>query len=123
MIITSNEAMQGNSLAINLISYLGNDSPNKKQIKVMENILFHSGIMMQLFFDQRLTKREIQCLHLSRFGLSASATAEILKISPKTVEQHRNEAKKKLGCKTLIEAVNIGIKYGFIKPSIEIPYE
>lgn len=117
---TDDGTMQNTSLAMDFISFLGNNYPNKKQIKMMEMVLTHTGLMMQLFIDDRLTKRERECLQLARLGCNAATAAEILKISKKTVEQHRNEAKKKLGCKTLIEAVDLGIKYGFIKQTIEI---
>lgn len=105
--------MQDNSLALSMIAFFGNKSPSKQQIEVMNALLFHTSLWVEVAIDPRLTRREKQCLNLSRFGFSASTTADVLKISPKTVEQHRNEAKKKLGVKTLIEAVDQGIRYGF----------
>lgn len=102
------------SLALNVIHFLGNKNPSEKQIKLVESLLSHSGIVMQLEFDLRLTKREVETLQLARLGFNAAASAEILQIRPKTIEQHRKEARKKLGAKSIAEAVALGIKYGFL---------
>ena len=113
--------MQTKSLAHNLIAFLGNASPNTKQIEIMESILLNTGLKVQLLFDKRLTKREVECLTLAALGCSSSATAEILKISSKTVEQYRNEIKKKLGSKNMTQAVVLGIKYGYVdQDAIEV---
>ncbi len=110
------------SLALNVINFLGNKAPSEKQIKLVETLLSHSGLVMQLDFDLRLTKREIDVLQLARLGFNATVTAGLLQISRKTVEQHRNEAKKKLGAKSIAEAVALGIKYGFLcQPITSIP--
>lgn len=106
--------MQSQSLAHSLIAFLGNESPNPKQVEVMESILSNTGLKVELLFDKRLTKREIECLTLAALGFSSSATAEILHISSKTVEQYRNDIKKKLGSKNMTQAVVLGIKYGYV---------
>lgn len=106
---------QHDSLAINIITFLGNESPSKKQIEVMESILLNAGLKLQLFFNEKLTRREAQCLNLSALGYSSTMTAEILKISKKTVDQYRNDIKEKLGCKSMAQAVFQGVKYGYVK--------
>ncbi len=108
--------MELNSLAISIIAFLGNQAPNKKQVRVVESLLLNSGLKTELFFDKRLTKREVECLILSTLGHSSYETAEVLRISKKTVEQYRSDIKKKLSCKNMIQAAMQGIKYGYIKP-------
>lgn len=118
----SDITMQYDSLTMKLMAFLGNESPSKKQIKVMESILFSTGLKTQLFFNNKLTKREVECLNLAALGYSSTTTAEILKISKKTVEEYRNEIKKKLGCKSIAQAVFQGIKYGYVVKPFELPH-
>ncbi len=78
---------------------LGNNESNEKQIPAI-----------------MLSKREIECLMLAALGYSLSETAEVLKISQKTVEQYRNDIKRKLKCRNITHAVFQGIKFGLITP-------
>ncbi len=111
--------MKKHSLAKSLIEFLGNKTPNKKQIKTVESMLFNVGLKAKMLFDKRLTKREKECLSLAALGHSSTETAELLKISRKTVEQYRGEIKKKLKCKNMTHAIIRGIKYGYITPTEE----
>lgn len=59
----------------------------------------------------QLTDRQIHILsHLGK-GLSAPQIAEQLKISVKTVEAHKWQLKKKLGCKTAQELLQYAIRW------------
>ncbi len=102
------------SFAQQLLVYFGNTKPSLQQIAVMESLLSSVTIKQHLLFDRRLAKRERECLRLAAAGHNVVATAEILQLSPKTVEQYRQSLKKKLGCKTLIQAVWCGVKYGYL---------
>lgn len=104
------------SLAMRLIAFLGNDSPSRKQIGVVEKLLINTGLITEMTFAQQLTKREQECLALAAKGYSAGETAELLAISRKTVEGHRNEIKRKLACRTMTQAVIQGIKYSYLQP-------
>jgi two-component system, NarL family, response regulator NreC len=54
-----------------------------------------------------LTVRELEVLRLVAAGLSAKEVANKLKISPRTVEVHRNNMLKKLGVKNSTELVAV----------------
>jgi DNA-binding NarL/FixJ family response regulator len=65
-----------------------------------------------------LTNREQQILRLVVEGNSTSRVADILHLSPKTVEKHRTNVGKKLGIHDLIGLVKYAIKIGIIDPEI-----
>ncbi len=52
-----------------------------------------------------LSKRQSQCLHYLLLGKSGVAIAEILGLSPKTVEQYVDDIKTKLGCNSKAELI------------------
>ena len=65
-------------------------------------------------FDRRLTKREQNCLYLSAQGKGIKEIASFLKMSDRRVVQYRQAIFQKLGCKNIVEAITVEIRYGEI---------
>ena len=63
----------------------------------------------------RLTRREIEVLHLLADGLSSREVAGRLKIGFKTATSHRNNILTKLGVHDTVLAVRWGIRKGIIE--------
>jgi DNA-binding NarL/FixJ family response regulator len=67
---------------------------------------------------QGLSKRERQVFLLLVEGFSTSQIAEVLSISPKTVEKHRTHVAARLGIDNPIEMVKYAIRIGLIDPGV-----
>ncbi len=77
---------------------------------------------IRLYNDNLLTSREIKCLSLLSIGKSAKEIARILEISPRTIETHVLNIKKKLNLNTKSQIVNFfwenSIFNNFIKENL-----
>ncbi|HLH88179.1 MAG TPA: autoinducer binding domain-containing protein [Xanthobacteraceae bacterium] len=62
----------------------------------------------------RLSLREIECLQWAAAGKSDNDIATLLGIKPATAHFHVEAAKRRLGVRTRIEAVAVGILHGLI---------
>jgi len=71
-------------------------------------------IKTEASLHEKLTLRELECLHWAAYGKSSKETARILSIKPLTVEGYRNEVKRKLGAETMAQAVFEAIKLGYL---------
>jgi DNA-binding CsgD family transcriptional regulator len=49
-------------------------------------------------FREKLTKRELECIQLIMRGRTAKEMADVLGLSPRTVEFYINNIKSKIGC-------------------------
>lgn len=97
---------------------LGRDQkPTKRQFKFIRDTLFKVPVMKQLFFDNQLTTNEAICLYWAALGKSSKTTAELMKQKVITIESYRKEIKRKLRCSTIAEAVNRGMRYGYVPPN------
>ena len=65
-----------------------------------------------------LSEREQQVFRLVAEGNSTNRIAEVLCVSPKTVEKHRTNIMKKLGLKDRLELVKLAIRIGIIDPQL-----
>jgi DNA-binding CsgD family transcriptional regulator len=65
----------------------------------------------------RLSPRERQVLELLAHGLSATAVATELGLSPETVRTHVRNAMRKLDANTRVQAVALAVESGAISPS------
>ena len=65
-----------------------------------------------------LSEREQQVFSLVAEGNSTNRIAELLSVSPKTVEKHRTNVMKKLGIKNRMELVKEAIRMGIIDPEL-----
>ena len=61
-----------------------------------------------------LTPRQREVLQLVAEGRAAKEIADILKVSPKTVEFHKEKIRERLGLHSLAELTQYAIKHGFI---------
>lgn len=60
----------------------------------------------------KLSKRELEVLTCSAFGMTSETTGEALGISKRTVEIHRFNLLKKLSAKNVPDAVRIVMSFG-----------
>jgi DNA-binding CsgD family transcriptional regulator len=68
-------------------------------------------------FDPRpvqLSPREVECLQWAAAGKSDTDIAVLVGIKPTTAHFHIEQAKKRLGVKTRVEAVAVGVLHGMI---------
>jgi DNA-binding NarL/FixJ family response regulator len=65
-----------------------------------------------------LSEREQQIFRLVAEGNSTNQIAEVLCVSPKTVEKHRTNIMKKLGLKDRLDVVKYAVRIGIIDPQL-----
>jgi DNA-binding NarL/FixJ family response regulator len=64
---------------------------------------------------QRLSKREKEVLQLVVDGNTSREMADLLGLSPRTIDHHRSSLLKKLNKKNSIDLVNFAVRSGYIK--------
>jgi DNA-binding CsgD family transcriptional regulator len=106
-----------NDLAVKFLKFLGKRKPTQQHIEITKKLLLTAVIQEHLYFDEKLTKREKECLLLAAKGYSTEETANILEITLSTVESHRLSIFKKLQCNNIGQAVLEGIRFGHIPRS------
>ncbi len=109
-----NKEEQLSSLAIDLLKFFENNTPSRKQVELMTSLLSKEILIKNLIFNKKLSKREITCLYLTAKGKNTAETANIMKISTATIKVYRKSIKKKLACKTMAQAVFLGINFGYL---------
>ena len=62
----------------------------------------------------KLSARELECLQWAAAGKSDADIATLVGIKPATAHFHVERAKKKLGVRTRVEAVAVGVLHGII---------
>jgi LuxR family transcriptional regulator, activator of conjugal transfer of Ti plasmids len=62
----------------------------------------------------QLSPRELECLQWAAAGKSDTDIAVLVGIQPATAHFHIEQAKKRLGVKTRVEAVAVGVLHGMI---------
>ncbi|MCA1906176.1 MAG: response regulator transcription factor [Desulfarculus sp.] len=65
-----------------------------------------------------LSEREQQIFRLVAEGNSTNQIAEVLCVSPKTVEKHRTNIMKKLGLRDRLDVVKYAVRIGIIDPQL-----
>jgi DNA-binding NarL/FixJ family response regulator len=65
-------------------------------------------------FDKRLTARQREILQLLGEGHSAKEIADMLSISPRTVETHKYNMMQELNLKTTADLIKFAIKHGIV---------
>ena len=103
-----------NYLSLNVLDYIGNDSPSNEQVLFVENLLSTMLIKKTILLDERLTPREKTCLFYAALGETTSQTAKLMCIDITTVTTYRKAIIKKLNAKNIVHAVYIGIRHGLI---------
>lgn len=89
--------------------FLRSIGKNARVLQLMA-IFLHAHVRRKLYPDPpvsgaRLTAREIECLRWAALGKSRWETAQILNLSAWTVKFHLENAKSKLGVRTIAQAV------------------
>jgi DNA-binding CsgD family transcriptional regulator len=64
--------------------------------------------------NEPLSLREMQVIALLAKGLRREQIAVSLRIKPVTVDLHNKNTRKKLGAKTIVEAVAIAVRRGYL---------
>ena len=100
-----------NYMSLYILEYLGNKSPEDKQVNFIEALLSTTLIRKPVSFDERLTAREQTCLFLSALGKTSKETAKILNIALSTVITFGRSILKKLEAINMTHAVFLGIRY------------
>jgi DNA-binding CsgD family transcriptional regulator len=106
---------QTHLVAMNLVAYFEHQSLRSQKQLLPEGTLFSAYLKIPIFFDGRLTPREIDCLTLTALGHSPVTIAKSLQISEDRVDKHCNSIQKKLGCSSTQQAIVQGIKYGEVQ--------
>ena len=89
---------------------------NIPESKITSNVLQHAHVNQFDSHDSsELSEREQQVLRLFAEGCSYKFIADQLKISPRTVESHKNNILSKLELETTVDLVKYAIKHGLIE--------
>lgn len=103
------------ALSQDYLEFLEIHYPSKKQIRVIENLVYRKHIYEDFTFHYPLTLQERKCLYLASEGHDIKDTAEFLKITVRAVENHRSSIIKKLNCKNIAHSIKKGIEKGLIQ--------
>jgi len=95
--------------------HAGNRYLSKKILEsVIDDYLYQSGRARAESPLARLSLREREILQLVVEGKSSAEIAQILSISPKTVDTHRSRLMKKLDISDLVGLIKFSIQHGLI---------
>ncbi|KTD17917.1 response regulator transcription factor [Legionella jordanis] len=90
-------------------------NPKYKYSFILTNKHFRHAIIKRGYSDQSsISMRERECLWLAAQGNTGKQIAQMLKISPYTVEKYLKNIRETFNCSTLVEAVVEGIHRGLI---------
>ena len=113
---TMDKTQSINELAVKFLKAVGKRKPNQKHIELTRKLLLTAVVQAHLYFDEKLTEQESNCLLLAAKGLSLDETATVLNITSKTVEMHRRNIMEKLSSSNITQAVFEAIRFGYIQP-------
>lgn len=66
----------------------------------------HENIICRPVMDRNLSEREMEVFRLIADNLQAEEIAELLHLSPNTVNRHRENIKSKIGCRNVAEMIS-----------------
>jgi DNA-binding NarL/FixJ family response regulator len=87
--------------------------------EAQRHVALHSQQNPAELFGSKLTPRQREVLHLVAEGKSSKEISAILRISPKTVEFHRNCIMDVLGIRTIAELTRYAISQGMLETGFE----
>lgn len=73
-----------------------------------------SYIIQENFTNNLLSRRQSECLFYFIRGKTIKGIAEILKLSPRTVEEYLNQVKLKFNCQTKPDLIEAAIQLGYL---------
>lgn len=80
--------------------------PDDPYIQIEKQLFSNNNCVVTLDNKMvKLSKREAECLLYLNQGLSSKKMAQILDISPRTIEAHIDALKQKLGCRSRLEVI------------------
>lgn len=79
--------------------------PKKKQVLVLENLIFRRFIYDDFTFHYPLSSSELKTLYLASEGYDIRETAMILHVSIRQIENLRSTTIQKLNCKNMMHSV------------------
>lgn len=85
---------------------------------VIENFVRRESAEPKTVPYDRLSEREQGTFRLMVEGKSTKEMADILCLSPKTIEKHRSNVMNKLGIRSLVELMKYAVKIGVIDPEL-----
>ncbi|WP_010598951.1 helix-turn-helix transcriptional regulator [Rickettsiella massiliensis] len=100
------------------LQFFGNKKPTKTQLIEMKSLISHVCVIRPLNLNNRLTRREKQCLLLSTQGKKIARIAKFMKITPHMVNMHKRNIFLKLNCKSMSQAITKAISYGLLEQPI-----
>jgi DNA-binding CsgD family transcriptional regulator len=103
------------ALSLDYLEFLGVSRPTKRQIRVIENLVYRKHIYENFTFHYPLTLQELKCLYLASEGYDIKDTAVFLGITIRAVENHRTSIIKKLNCKNIAHSIKKGMEKGLIQ--------
>ena len=108
------QSLMETNLSIDLLVRFGNDSPDQKQIDLMESLLTSVINIQNVFMSSKLNSIEMKCLYFATKGKTSLETGEILSIEAAAINWHKKEIKRKLNAASMAEAVFKGIQLGYV---------
>lgn len=103
------------ALSQDYLDFLQIHHPSKRQIRVIENLVYRKHIYEDFTFHYPLTLQELKCLYLASEGYNIKDTAKFLSITIRAVENHRTSIIKKLNCKNMAHSIKKGMEKGLIQ--------
>ena len=82
-------------------------NPNIKKYKVLGKRSLAAYGLGSKYGDAYFTRREAECMVLLLKGKTINSVADILELSPRTVEYYIKNMKFKIGCRTKFELVDL----------------
>ncbi|MFZ2486291.1 MAG: helix-turn-helix transcriptional regulator [Candidatus Rickettsiella isopodorum] len=102
------------ALSLDYLEFLEIRRPSKRQIRVIEHLVYRKHTYEDFTFYYPLTLQELKCLYLASEGYDIKDTANFLKITIRAVENHRTSIIKKLNCKNIAHSIKKGMEKGII---------
>ena len=90
-------------------------NPNIKKYKVLGKRSLAAYGLGSKYGDAYFTRREAECMVLLLKGKTINSVADILELSPRTVEYYIKNMKSKIGCRTKFELVDLIYASEFMK--------
>ena len=90
-------------------------NPNIKKYKVLGKRSLAAYGLGSKYGDAYFTRREAECMVLLLKGKTINSVADILELSPRTVEYYIKNMKFKIGCRTKFELVDLVYASEFMK--------
>jgi DNA-binding CsgD family transcriptional regulator len=112
--MSSKNTTFNNPLVFKILDTLRNTQPKSHQIELLESLLSKTVISHQLLFNQKLSASETNCLLLTAIGNTIKQTAQLLSVKHSTIVTLRKRIMSKLKCRSMAQAVFIGIQYGYL---------